>query len=371
MRWSFKLFTFAGIGVHIHLTFLLLIGYIFSVHLFREGAALAVQGTALILSVFLCVLAHEFGHALMARRFGVKTKNIVLLPIGGVAQLERIPKEPKQEFLITVAGPLVNVVIACAILAFFWSFGWSIDLEGELLVKDVSTPALGLAVFLRQLLEINIFMVVFNLIPAFPMDGGRILRSTLAAFLDHNRATRIAARVGQILAFGFGFLGLASGNWLLLLIAVFVFLGAAGEASASQLQEVFRGLPISMATIRDFRTLSMDDTLSHAVDLLLGGAQIDFPVLDGPRVVGILTRQQLVNSLRQKGPDTFIREVSLTEVRPVEADAPLASAWEELTKQGSGCLPVERGGVLVGWITSDNIAEVVMVRDALTARAAR
>jgi Zn-dependent protease/CBS domain-containing protein len=353
MRWSFRILTVAGIGIYVHITFLLFAGWI--------AASLALPGIALILSVFACVLLHELGHALTAKRFGVKTKDIILLPIGGVARLERIPREPGQEFLIAIAGPLVNVVIAGAITACLHLLGQPISIDFE----EVMRPQTGWQPYLQRLLFFNVSMVLFNMIPAFPMDGGRILRSLLAFVLDYSKATRIAAGIGQFIAVLGGLAGILLQNPFLVLIAVFVFLGASGEAAVAQLQATFRGLPTSTGMITEFKSLRLDDTLGTAVGYLLSGSQVDFPVIEDGSVAGVLTRHQLVLSLKEGGPDRPLRDVALKTVEPVDSSAPLFKTYEEMGRQEVRGLPVLEDGRLVGWITSENIAEVAMVREAL------
>jgi Zn-dependent protease/CBS domain-containing protein len=365
MRWSFRILTVAGIGVYLHITFLLLIAWIAALYFLQGGAASALQGTALVISVFGCVLLHELGHALTAKRFGIKTKDIILLPIGGVARLERIPREPARELLIAIAGPLVNVVIAGAL------YGVLVALDpprftGEEM-QEMIGRAVGLQAYLLQLFYVNVAMAVFNMIPAFPMDGGRILRALLGLAFDYTVATRIAATVGQGLAIFGGLVGIFQNHPMLLLIAVFVFLGAAGEAAAAQLQAAFRGLPTATGMIIDFKSLRPDDTLGTAVGHLLSGSQVDFPVIEEGNVTGVLTRQQLVLSLKERGPDAPLREVPLKKVEPVDSGAPLFKTYEEMGRQAVGGLPVLEDGRLVGWITSENIAEVAMVREALGA----
>jgi Zn-dependent protease len=368
MRWSFRLLTVAGIGIHVHVTFLLLVAFLVSAFVQEGGAAHAFQGTALVLSIFACVLLHELGHALTAQRFGVRTTSITLLPIGGVAQLERMPREPVQELLITIAGPLVNVAIAGVLGGVLWALQISPNLE----VEAVSHVEVGLGAFVRQLYYVNVAMVIFNLIPAFPMDGGRILRSALAMGLGHERATRIAALVGQAFAFLFGAVGLGffGGGFhpILLLIAVFVFLGASGEAATAQLQAVFRGLPAERAMLGELATLQARDKVADAVALLLKGSQVDFPVLEDGKLRGILTRQQLILALRTRGPEMLVGEATLQPVEPIDAGEPLYRAYEELARQQTGCLPLTRAGEIVGWVTSENIAELALVRDALSRR---
>jgi Zn-dependent protease/CBS domain-containing protein len=369
MRWSFKILTVAGIGIYLHVTFLMLIAYLAFGAFAEGGAEAALMVVALVLSLFACVVLHELGHALTARRFGVGTRDITLLPIGGVARLERIPREPIQELLIAVAGPLVNVVIAIVLSGLMLALGLS-PFEGPLSLEaqeenDLVTITAGAGPYLKTLLAVNVFMVLFNLVPAFPMDGGRILRSLLAMRLSHHRATRIAAAAGQLFAIAFGIIGMLNGHFILILIAVFVFLGAAGEASAARMYHTFHGLPVAMGMITELKTLTRESTLAEAVDLLLRGSQVDFPVVDEGRVAGLLTRQQLVLSLRERGAGTAVRDVPLQEVTPVEADLPLERAYEEMSIKGVRSLPVVKDGKLVGLMTLDNLTELVLVRQAL------
>ncbi len=363
MRWSLRIGRVAGIAVYVHITFLALVAFIFSVYFRKGGSALAIQGTALFMAVFGCVLLHELGHALLAKRFGVKAREIVLLPIGGVARLDRMPTEPREELLITIAGPSVNVAIAAVLYILLRASGALPSGLGD--VADLESPKTGYQIFLQQLLAINVFMAVFNLIPAFPMDGGRIFRSALAFAMDYAKATRIAATVGQGFAILFGFYGILSGNLILFLIAVFVFVGASGESMHAQIQATFRGLPVEVGMVRDFRTLSASDSLARAVEELLAGSQVDFPVVEGDQVLGVLTRQLLVSALREKGADARIGDLPLVRVEPVDAADPLFRAWEELTRQGTCCLPVRRGDGSLGWLTRENIAELAMVEEAL------
>ena len=221
MKWSIRIGRFSGIDVYMHFTFLLLLGWVAFVH-WRQGQSIAAAagGVVFILAVFLCVILHEFGHSLTARRYNIKTRNIILLPIGGVARLERLPTQPLQELWVALAGPAVNIVIAAGL--FIW-----------LSISASFEPIQGLTLttgpFLERIMAINIFLVAFNMIPAFPMDGGRVLRALLATRLEYSRATQIAANIGQVIAVFFGIVGLFY-NPLLLLIAFFVWIGAAQES---------------------------------------------------------------------------------------------------------------------------------------------
>src|SRR5204862_2572268 len=281
MSWSLPVFRVAGIQLRIHITFLLLIAWLAFGYYAQGGSAVAASRVIFVLLLFLCVVLHEFGHAFAAKAFGINTPDITLLPIGGVARLERMPEEPVQELIIAVAGPLVNVVIA---LGLFVAGG------SQALLNPSTVEGGGL---IAQLLTINIILVLFNLLPAFPMDGGRILRALLATRMSYARATQTAATVGQAFAFIFGFVGLFA-NPLLIFIALFVDIGATQEAALAQMRDVSRGLPVSSAMVRDFRSLPKEATLQEAVDALLATTQHDFPVVDdNGNVAGVLTRHDL------------------------------------------------------------------------------
>lgn len=261
------------------------------------GAVLA--GILFILALFACVLLHEFGHALTAKRFGIKTRDITLLPIGGVARLERMPEDPRQELLVTLAGPAVNVFIAAALYVV-------LTLTGTLAPLETLTLTSGS--IWERLMLLNVLLVVFNMIPAFPMDGGRALRAVLAMRMDYTRATRIAASLGQGIALLFGLLGLF-GNPFLIFIALFVWIGAAQESAMTQMKSALGGIPLADAMITEYRTLSPRDPLANAVEFLLSGSQQDFPVVDDDVVVGILTRTDLLTALAQRGEQAVVSDV--------------------------------------------------------------
>ena len=235
MLWSINIGTVAGTVIRLHVTFLLFLGWIFLANWYSGGSQAAWTSLGFMILLFACVLAHEFGHIFMARRFGVTTPTVTLLPIGGVAQLERIPEKPSEEFLVAIAGPLVNVVIAAVLVIFF---GASLDPRH---LAGMDNAAVHM---LDRLAAVNIFLVVFNLIPAFPMDGGRVLRALLATRLGYTRATEIAASIGQVVAFGLGFLGLF-GNPLLIFIAIFVYLAASSEAQLVAIRAMSRDVPVA------------------------------------------------------------------------------------------------------------------------------
>ena len=272
MRWSWKLGKIAGIDLYIHATFLLIVGWVALSH-WMQGQTLAatITGVAFVLALFGCVILHELGHALAARRYNIKTRDITLLPIGGLARLERMPEDPKQELWVALAGPAVNVVIAAAL--FLW-------LASTNSLVPVERLSVGAGSFLERLMVVNLFLVVFNMLPAFPMDGGRVVRALLATRLEYTRATSIAASLGQGMALLFGFVGLFI-NPFLVFIAVFVWIGAAQEASVVQMKTSLGGIPVSRAMVTDFRALDENATLSDAMRAILAGSQQDFPVQIG------------------------------------------------------------------------------------------
>ena len=350
MAWSFPIARIAGTVVKVHVTFLLLLG----VFLVAGGLTAVVM----ILAIFACVVAHEFGHVVMARRFGVNTPDVILLPIGGLARLERMPDEPRQELLIALAGPAVTLVLAGCFYAALRVGGATPPVVPSLTVAGDS--------LLSDLYRINVLLLLFNLIPAFPMDGGRVLRAILASRQGLPRATRIAASVGQILAFGLGFAALMTGNMLLLLIAFFVFLGAGAEAAAVETRAAGLGLTVREMMVTDFRTLPAWATLRDAAELLVAGDQREFPVVDNAGLVeGILTRDDLVKGLSQKGPDALARSALLAPSPPVSARLPFDLALATLQSSGRSALPVIEDGRLIGLLTKDNITDLVLVRRAV------
>ena len=364
MRWSWQIAKVAGIPVRVHATFFLLLVFLFGTRV-AQGQSLtrAIEGVALILAVFGCVVLHEFGHALTARRFGVRTRDITLLPIGGLARLERIPEKPSQEIAVALAGPAVNVVIAGVLFA-------SLSAGGAFEGLDISRVHPS---FLVQLFAINLFLAIFNLIPAFPMDGGRVLRALLATRLEYTRATQIAANVGQGIAFLFGLLGLL-GNPMLLFIALFVFIGAGQEAAAVQLRSAFEGVPVSRAMVRDFQILRGDEPISRAVELLLQGSQQDFPVLPdgaGP-AIGILSRKDLLTALASGHTDRRVGEVARDTCGTAHPREMLEGVFQRMQESGCQALPVVEGdGSLVGLLTLENVGELAMVQAALQRARAR
>jgi Zn-dependent protease len=356
MKWSWRIGSFAGIGVYIHATFLLILGWVVLSHWLQGQTAAATAGGVLFtLALFGCVLLHEFGHALMAKKYGIRTRDITLLPIGGLARLERMPDDPRQELWVALAGPAVNVVIAAALFA---------GLTAGQALEPLEKLGLATGSFWERLMVVNVFLVIFNMLPAFPMDGGRVLRALLATRLEYTRATQIAATVGQGMALVFGFVGLFA-NPFLLFIAFFVWIGAQQEASMVQMKSALGGIPVSRAMITDFQTLAEGDTLATAVEHILAGSQQDFPVVDGDRVAGVLTRDDLLKALAREGTAASVGGVMRRDIQTVDANDMLESAFAGLQACACHTLPVLRGGRLVGLLTADNVGEFLMIQAAV------
>ena len=356
MKWQWKIARIAGIDVYMHATFLLLIGWVALSHWTGQQSWSAVlAGVFFILLLFVFVVMHEYGHALTARKYGIKTRDITLYPTGGVARLERMPEKPIEELWVALAGPAVNVVAA-------------IVLFGYLVVSGTFQPVGSLTIstgsLVERLMAVNLWLVLFNLIPAFPMDGGRVLRALLGLRLEYVQATQIAANIGQAIAFVFGFIGLFS-NPFLVFIALFVWMGAAQEASMVQMKYSLGNIPVTRAMMTDFQTLAPQDTLARVVGLILAGAQHDFPVIQDERVVGILDRDSFMKALSEGGQSLLVADVMRRDVTEIDSHEMVEAALQRLQENGSKTLPVTHNGQLVGLVTSENVTEYLMIRSAM------
>jgi Zn-dependent protease len=356
MRWSWKIAQIGDTEIRIHVTFVLIIGWIAMAHWAQERSLpAAAAGVAFILAIFGCVVLHELGHAMAARRYGIRTRDITLYPIGGVARLERMPEKPLEELAVAIAGPAVNVLIAlslCVVLATTAAYQ--------------PLPEMGIAQgsFIQRLLIVNLFLAGFNLLPAFPMDGGRVLRALLATRMDYAAATHAAATAGQAMALVFGFVGLFS-NPFLLFIAFFVWIGAAQESAMVQMRRALGGIPVAQAMVTQFRSLSTTDTLKRAIDLILSGEQQDFPVLEGGNLVGVLTRGDMLKALAERGQDAPVPEVMQRHFQLAGPLEMLDAAFERLRECSCRTLPVVHRDQLVGLVTMDNVGEFLMIQSAL------
>jgi Zn-dependent protease len=356
MRWSWRIGSIAGIGVYVHATFLLLILFILFLN-WHQGKNLstALGGVLFILLIFVCIVLHELGHALMAGRYGIRTRHITLLPIGGLARLERMPDVPIQELWVALAGPAVNAVLVGGLLVAEVLAGVAPKLE-PLRWAGGTIP--------NKLMAVNFWLLAFNLIPAFPMDGGRVLRALLATRLEYTRATVLAARIGQGIAWLFGLVGLFTDPFLVF-IALFVWMGAEQEAAMVQVHSSLGGIPVQRAMLTDFRTLQPDDTLTSAIEHILSGWQQDFPVVFGNHVLGVLTREGLLRTLAERGSNVLVRDAMTRDFLTADSHDMLEKALTLLRGHKCRSLPVLHDGELVGMLTVDNVGEFLMIQAAL------
>ena len=357
MKWSIKIGKFVGIDVYMHLTFVLLIGWIALVHWQRsQSIGAAMVGVLFILTIFMCVVLHEFGHALMARRYGIATRDIILLPIGGVARLEKIPSQPTQELWVALAGPAVNVVIAAAL--FVW-------LQATASWEPLQRLTVTTGPLLERLMAVNLLMIAFNMIPAFPMDGGRVLRAALAIRLNYDRATQIAASIGRSIAVLFALIGLVYSPFLLF-IALFVWLGATQEAALTRMKSAVGGISVDQVMLRDFKTLATDESLHRAAEFTLSGSQKDFPVVSGGILEGVLRQTDLITALSIKDAQATVASIVRKDASTVESTDMLDTVITKLSECRCDLLPVIREGKLVGVVTPDNLGAFMRLREAAT-----
>ncbi|MDF2377981.1 MAG: site-2 protease family protein [Verrucomicrobiales bacterium] len=357
MSWSFTIAKIAGTKVRIHLTFILLLAWVGTSFWVNGSPAEALLGVAYIVTIFLCVLAHEFGHAAAALRYGITTPSITLFPLGGLARLSRIPKEPEQELFIAAVGPLVNLVIATVLLLFrSQSSGWALPAPGEMPGN-----------VLDLLIWINLILALFNLIPAFPMDGGRILRAILGYFMTRESATTIAAAIGQSLAVAGCLIAILTGQPILFLISLFVFFAAKSEATMVQTEHLLVGTTASDAAVTEFHSLHLTESIEEVVKCLLDTSQVDFPVVnDKGQCVAIVTQAQLFRTLRERGNHALVSDMIDVIPFQIEADAPLLEAWEKLRNSRlTAAAVVDKEGRLTGWLTMANITEYILAQTAL------
>jgi Zn-dependent protease/predicted transcriptional regulator len=359
MGWSFRLARIAGIDIRIHITFFLILvlgGLQWGT---PYGLSGALFGILLMILLFVCVTLHELGHGVVAQRFGIPVREIVLLPLGGVALLGRIPDKPLHELLIAVAGPLVNVLLAALLFAATGAGTLVGVLDGSSLAAGALQPSLETALF--WLLQANVALVLFNLIPAFPLDGGRMVRALIAMVTDYRRATRIATLIGQALAIVLAVFGILSGNLLLTLVAVFIFVGAGQENTQGQARAVLRTLRVGDAYNKYALTLEVGDRVSKAVDYILTSYQPDFAVLQGGRLLGIVTRDDVLRSLGTTPEDVFVNGIMQREIIRVEADATLDEVRETMAAKGVRVVAVYSGERYLGLVSIEDIAEAFAV----------
>ena len=360
MNWSLKLFKVKGIDIKVHLTFVLILiwaAYRWSVNT-GEGLQGAAFGIVATLLLFLTVTLHELGHSFQALNYGVKVRDITLMPMGGLAQMDEIPEDPNKEFRIAIAGPLVNFGIAALLIG----IGALLNARALLPFNELaaSLGSVSWSGLLAYLTYANLLLGAFNLIPAFPMDGGRVLRSLLARKMNHARATKIAAQIGQGFALLIGLWGFISGSWTLVIIAIFVWMGAGQESQGVQVKHTLGGTTVGQVMTRSPQVLRVNDSLSKAVELTLSTSQADFPVLEwgSNRVAGLLTETDLLGGLQSLGAGAAAREIMRAKITFASPDELLHDAQQKMLVNRLRALPVlDAKGELLGLLTVNDINE--------------
>lgn len=357
MKWSLYVGRPFGVKVYIHWTFLLLLGWIV---LAQMGSPLQQMMRILFFTVLLfgSVLLHELGHALMGRRFNVLTRDIILLPIGGMARLRKMPEEPKAEFMIALAGPTVNAALAGILFLALLAMGESPTLPEKLQLKEGSFSVL------KNLFYANALLAAFNLIPAFPMDGGRVLRGLLGFRMSHEKATTIAAEVGQALGIAFVIFGFIY-NIFLIFIGIFVFLGASAESSSEQIRTSLRAYRVSNILIKHYSSLRPDQSIMDAVELLLSGQEQEFLVMEDNVVVGVLTKKEIFEGLARHGNQISVRKIMVENFPHLYMETTLEDALQAMQEKGCPIAPVYKGKKLAGILDKDNIEELLTLNRAM------
>ena len=365
MKWSYTVARVSGIDIKIHATFALILALGAFQWGFPQGLggessfAGAVFGMGLMILLFACVVLHELGHSLVAQRFGLTVREIVLLPIGGVARLEKNPEKPQHELLIALAGPLVNVAIA---ILLFFAGGVALNfglVEAQSLLTADGPPTL--ATLWGWLFLANVGLAVFNMIPAFPMDGGRVLRAALAMRLGFSRGTQIATAIGQAVAFAFGLFGVLSGNFLLVILALFVFMGAGQERAEEQARTVLTTLRVGDAYNKHALVLSPGDHVSKVVDYILTSYQPDFAVVQGKTFLGVVTRDDVLKALATETNDLYVAGIMRREVLTVDARQGLDEVRRLMGEKGERIAAVNDGDAFLGLVSVEDIGEALVV----------
>jgi Zn-dependent protease len=346
-----RAFRLLGVPVRLHFTFVLLL-------LFLVVTALGYDSTAVfatfILGLFASVLLHEGAHAAVGAWFKIRTVEIVMFPIGGLSRMERRLR-PVEEMLISLAGPLANLLVAIGIFFYVAATKQAITIQPSDLLHPSGGNLLPLFGFA------NLLLAGFNLVPAFPMDGGRLMRALLSFVRPEDEATRIAAWMGRVVAFSLGLYGLVHGQFMLVFFAFFIWLGAAQESAAATGRTLTHGIPVRAAMITEFHHLEHGDTVRDAANLLLSTSQQDFPVMHGDEVIGLLDRTRLLKALASEGPDAYVSGVMDRDYLALEPAADLAETLPLMARAGR-CALVQEGSRLVGLLTTDNLSEFLLLR---------
>lgn len=356
MKFALYLGSFKKVKVFIHWTFSLLLLWIIISNSRQGMPAMEILWIIIfILALFACVVFHEFGHSLAAQRYGIQTKDIVLYPIGGVARLEKLPEDPKQELWVAIAGPLVNIVLFAVLSGILGFTGFDLENLEEIKISPLT--------IIPYLASANLILAVFNLIPAFPMDGGRILRAFLAIKLPRAKATRIAGGIGQFLAMFFILFGLFN-NPILVLIGIFIFLGAGAEVSHTQQESFLKGFKVRDALMQKFQIIATDAPLSEAVEKLLNSQATHFVVVKDEVAVGTLSRDEIILGLKEGGETAAVEKFANFSPLRVETFDDLNEVWRKMVSEKRKVVLVVENSQFLGLLDQENIAEFIMVKSA-------
>lgn len=359
MKANLNLGTVSGIKINVHWTFYFLIAWIILSELKRGGTTESILfNVALVLAIFACVVLHELGHALTAKRFGISTRKITLLPIGGAASLERIPESPKQELLVTIAGPLVNVVIA---LMLYFMIPVNEIIHQNFTETFETLMSFSFQNFLFFLFIVNVVLVIFNMIPAFPMDGGRILRALLAMKMNRIKATQIASSIGQFIAVAFLLIGLLY-NPFLIIIALFIFLGAYGENQMVQHLALLKGHSVEEAMLINISTFSPDDSIDLVVNKIISSTETNFVVVKNKKVFGVLYHQNIIDNSNK---NILVKDIMDTSFKTVGINDDLKNVYELIYSEKKSFFPVLENADLVGVIDATNLNEYILLQSKL------
>lgn len=342
MTGSIRLFKVFDISINIHVTFFLLI------FLALTGG---VKWAVLVIAIFFFVTVHELCHSLVAKYFGIDVREITLLPIGGVSSMAKMPEKPSQELLISIAGPLSNIVV---ILVFYFPMRYL--LGADILFHPLSTQTWPLVA--AYIYWINLVLAGFNLLPAFPMDGGRILRAILATRLGFRKATRIAVNFGHIFALIFAYFGVVRFNIILIFIAIFIYMSASSEELQVNIKETLKKFRVRDILPRDFVSLESDATLAKVLEHIFHSHQEDFPVIENGSLVGFITRQDIMTSIHRFGVNKIVKGIMHTEFPKVRENDSLIKAQNTMQGSSFRALPVMRDKEVMGIITFEDIARV-------------
>jgi Zn-dependent protease/CBS domain-containing protein len=356
MGWSFRLGRISGINIQVHFTFFLIL--IWGAFNFG-GSAGPLYGLLVTVTLFTLVLLHELGHSVAAMAYGIRVRDITLLPIGGVARLERMPEKPIQEFVVALAGPAVNVLLAVILAPIIFGLAGGL---GPMVLSMRSEP--GLTGLLTFLLAANVSLAIFNLLPAFPMDGGRIFRAVMGTFLNFERATAVAVTVGRVLAVGLGIFGIMTGQFFLALIALFIFTASGQEGAAVMAKSRLQGVNAGQALTPNTISLSPNATVAQAASMVMRGDRPNFAVVDpySRQLLGVVSSSDVARAVER---DRWARPLSdimrpAGEVPRVTRSTPLLEVQDKMESGASRVAAVYDGPFFQGLISADDVRRVLM-----------